>query len=298
MARRFRSQAQRSVEPPSESPFGDAADHIRRPSDEALRTLERIHQFEMKSKFLPLRRDFIQRPSERSPAPPLARLLPRAGLDAVQLKMLLLVLRIAAFGDRYESPYEPNVFAKAIDLDDKRPGGTGDRRIRDAVRRLEEHKLLKSNRLGSRGARERLIPLREDGTGGTYRNPAGRQFPHREPAEGGFLALPDVFFTKGWICALSGAGIATLLVLLNAPKQQGNDKEWVFVSPSQRRERYSISHDTWLNGLAELAEHGLVARRDRKTYVGPGPFDFSRQENIQLRLTRMNRRPERAFYKR
>lgn len=298
MAPQTTKRLRRSVKPPPKSPSRAAPDHLRRPSDAALRTLERIHEFEMKSQFLPIRRAFIQRGAASDPSPPLARLLPRAGLDAVQLKLLLLVLRIAAFGDRYESPYEANVFAKALDLDDKRPGGTGDRRIRDAVRRLEKHSLLKSRRAGTRGARERLIPLREDGTGAQYRNPAGRQYPRREPPEGNFLTIEDGFFTNGWICALSGAGITTLLILLNAPKQEVDGEEWVFVSPSQRDDRYDISQDTWLNGLAELAEHRLIERRDRKTHIGPGPFDFSRQENIRLLLQRLNRHPKRAFYKR
>lgn len=298
MARMNKRGTRRSLKPPPDSPFGSAPDHLRRPSDEALRTLERIHESEMKSGFLPIRRSFVQRASASDPSPPLARLLPRAGLDAVQLKLFLLVLRIAAYNDRSESPYEANVFAKAIDFDDKRPGGTGDRRVRDAVRRLEEHKLVKSQRAGSRGARERLVPLREDGTGKRYANPAGRRYPKRELPEGDFLPLDDPFFTEGWICALSGAGITALLVLLNAPKHKANDLEWIFVSPSQRHDRYDISHDTWLNGLAELAEHRVIVRQDRKTYVGPGPFDFSRQENIRLRPNRLNSPPERAFYKR
>lgn len=297
MARGTRKRTRRPVKPSSNSPFGSPPDHVRRPSDEALRTLERIDEFEMRSSFLPVRRAFIQRRSASEPPPPLARLLPRAGLDAVQLKLFLLVLRIAAYGERSESPYEANVFAKALDLDDKRPGGTGDRRVRDAVRRLEEHKLLKSQRTGTRGARERLMPLREDGTGRPYTNPAGRQYPKRVLPEGDFFPLQDAFFTKGWICALSGAGVTTLLILLNV-KQAVGDTEWVFVSPSQRRDRYGISHDTWLSGLAELAEHNLIMRQDRKTHVGPGPFDFSRQENVRLRSRRLNRQPERAFYMR
>lgn len=286
-----------SAKPSPDELFGRAPDHLRRPTDEALRTLQRIHDFEMRSSFLPLRRSFLSRPTPTDPVPPLARLLPRAGLDAVQLKVLLLVLRIAAYGDRYDSPYEANVFAKAIDLDDKRPGGTGDRRIRDALRKLEEHKLLRSPRAGNAGARQRLVPLREDGTDKKYTNPAGRRFPVAESAEGAFFPLQDVFFTKGWICALSGAGITALLILIYASRDAAG-AEWTFVAPSQRHDRFGISNDTWLNGLAELAAHGVVTRRDRKTHVGPGPFDFSRQENVRLSLHRLNRSPERAYYRR
>ncbi len=266
----------------------------RRPSPHHLHYVSKIGDEEVKGPFLPLRRAFIA--SEGDKPPPLSLLIARAGLDAVQLKTFLLVLWIAAWRDQPEVPYDADIYAKALDLPDITPGGKGARRVRDAVRKLEQLRLLKAERQGMAGPRTNLNLQKEDGSGTRYNNPAGRKYAKKGvKAEGWFIRIPYPLMRNGWLSALSGAALATWLILREAANYD-DPSDWIFVSPSQRENRYHISQDTYLKGLGELQAHALVRRSDRKTYVGPGVFDWSRQENVQLLEDQLNRKPDGAYY--
>jgi hypothetical protein len=265
----------------------------RRPSRTHLEQIDHILRDEVLGSSLPLRRAFVVG-TEAHP-PPLSWLLPRAGLDAVQLKTYLLVLCMAAWRPSknwtYEVPYDADVYAKAFDLPGVKPvSPKGARRVGDAVRQLERRSLLMARWQG----RERvgLKPLREDGSGKAYLNPAGHEFPKPVRSEGHFIQVPHALFRNGWLSVLTGAALTSWLIL-RASASFDDPCGWVFVSPSQRTSRYHVSQDTYLKGLRELDAHGLISRRDRKTHVGPGPFDFSRQENVQLLLDNFDKRPER-----
>lgn len=270
----------------------------RRPSPAHLEAIGEIFEYEVNGYALPLRRIFVAG-SEAMP-PPLSWLLPRAGLDAVQLKTFLLVLCMAAYPRKgrsplYAVPYEPDVYAKALDLPEVKPQSTkGARRVGDAVRRLERHSLIAAKREGGAGPRTRLRPLREDGSGKRYSNPAGHEYPKRVRSEGDFIQVPHALLRNGWLSALSGAAFTSWLVLREAA-DLNDPSSWIFVSPSLRTSRYHVSQDTYLRGLAELEAHGLVVRQDRKTHVGPGPFDWSRQENVKLLKDELERKPDRAL---
>lgn len=280
----------------------------RRPSKRHLEQVRAIFEYEVNGQSLPLRRAFIA--SDEDQRPPLSLLLPRAGLDAVQLKTFLLVLCMAAYPKKgrrplYAVPYDADVYARALDLPDVKPRSPkGARRVRDAVRKLEELSLLQATRDGAAGPRTTLRPLREDGDGSRYQNPAGHDYPKHVRAEGNFVQVPHALLRNGWLSVLSGAALTTWLVLRESdrthwsrgdPASLDDPSAWTFVSPSQRESRYHISQDTYLKGLGELKAHGLVLRRDRKTKVGPGPFDWSRQENVKLLESELDRQPERAI---
>lgn len=280
------------------SAFRYREEAARRPSAAHLEQIRGIFHYEVHGRSLPLRRSFIA--GTEHAAPPLSWLLPRAGLDAVQLKTLLLVLCMAAYPHKrrrplYAVPYDPDVYAKALDLADVKPQSTkGARRVRDGVRRLEQHALVTANRQGGAGPRTALEPLREDGSDKAYTNPAGHDYPERVEAEGHFIQVPHALLRNGWLSVLSGAALTTWLALREAADLD-DPSEWIFVSPSQRASRYHVSQDTYLKGLAELQAQDLIHRRDHKTHVGPGPFDWSRQENIKLRENELDRKPEQAF---
>lgn len=293
-------------------------DAERRPSAEHLSAVRNLAATHALGPFLPVRRAFIVG-NERQP-PPFSGLLHGAGLDAVQLKVFLLVMWLAAWRQdpsesnahvpqpvgTYAVSYDLRDFAAALDLPDSRPGGKGPRRVRDAVRRLEQRLLLHAPvRSGSTSRRRTLQLLREDGSGSPYTNPAWHSTQSQEVVkEGAFIQLPNALFRNGWLSALSGAALATWLVLeesatlrrLQASSDDGSGFEGLpeaFISRRLRRERYHISDDTFLKGRAELIAHGLAFRTDKTTETTPG--SYRRRETITLHRFNFKERPAQAI---
>lgn len=118
--------------------------------------------------------------------------------------------------------------------------------------------------------------LREDGSGADYVDP-GPEAKKKKAAKQAFglsdryIQLPAAFWTDGWAARLSARAVAVLLALHDVV----GGKEWGWVSLSER-ERYGLSEDTWIKGVAELKEHGLIQVRRRS--VGED-FDFRRVRN-------------------
>lgn len=265
----------------------------RRPSAAHLHAVRTLANSYPSGPFIPIRRSFISGSPQQPPL--LSDLLHRAGLDAVELKLVLLILWLGAWAqhpkrayDKTRRPlgdhtvsYQPAHFATALDLPEARAGGKQTRRVRDAVRRLENRNLLQDPvRPDSTGRRRVLDLLREDGSGSLYTNPAWHRLHTGEIAkEGRFIQLPNTLFRNGWLSALSGSALATWLVLEDSaslrqrqtPSENKTPLE-TFISPRLRRERYHISADTFLNGRAELIAHGLLSRSDKTYQVAGGRY--------------------------
>ncbi|MCX4805085.1 helix-turn-helix domain-containing protein [Streptomyces sp. NBC_01214] len=87
-----------------------------------------------------------------------------------------------------------------------------------------------------------------------------------------YVGVPISFWTQGWILSLSPTATATLLMLMES---QGGHSDARYI-PTERRELYGVSHNTWTNARKELEGHGFLT-------VGRVPqgsdFDYRRLRN-------------------
>lgn len=222
-----------------------------------------------------VRFDFVCR-RDGDGVPPLARLLRGGRGGEVRLKLLLSLLWVAGGGDERHatSAWPARAWAALLDLDD--PEVHGQRRVREAIRWLEDAGFLRTERQPGRPMALQL--LLEDGSGKEYVDPAPlakKKKDSKETIHGSdlFIQLPASFWTEGWATRLSGRAIAMLLVL----SEVTFSGPWRWVSPAQARQRYGLSEDTWTKGVTELKAHKII--QIRKTPVGEEVFDFRRVRN-------------------
>ena len=103
---------------------------------------------------------------------------------------------------------------------------------------------------------------REDGSGVPYFLPGEPQAVKggRPKAEGDYFSLPPELWSRGWMGALSGRAVATLLALVVQQDFQPDVKDF-WIAPSIREDRFDLKSDTFFKGAAELAHLGLVEMR-------------------------------------
>jgi hypothetical protein len=277
-----------------DSPPRSKRARIARPdvSDAALELLGRANR-RARERHTTVRHGFIALDPQGADAPaeppPLALLLRATKGGAVRLRFYLAVLWQAGGGDeRHSVRWPARAWAELLDLPD--PEGRGDRRIRDAIRVLENAGLLTANRRP--GEPIELELRREDGTSTQYRHPgqvareakqAGQEVDRAE----WFVQLPPAFWTRGWALVLSGPGLAMLLVLLVLTENDSREGEWI--SPGQARSRFALSEDTWTRGVAELRRHGLLETRKKPVSQD---FGWRRVRNTYtLKTARLNEDP-------
>jgi hypothetical protein len=216
----------------------------------------------------------------------MARLVDSGRAAPVRLKLYLGILCLASAGDPPHATSAPaRAWAELLDLAD--PGGHGQRRVRDAIKYLEQQRLIRREQRP--GHPQQLRLLREDGTGVDYTPPhTQRQDEDTKLAvEHHFVQLPPAFWRAGWCATLTNNGVATWLALLHATRSGTNRGVWV--SPSQVTERYAISEDTWSRGIGELRDCGLL--RIAKQPVSEA-FGFQRVRNkYTLRMKRIEQKP-------
>jgi hypothetical protein len=224
-------------------------------------------------------------------APPLALLLRATKGGAVRLRFYLAVLWQAGGGDeRHSVRWPARAWAELLDLPD--PEGRGDRRIRDAIRVLENAGLLSANRRP--GEPIELELRREDGIRVQYRHPGevareAKQAGEEVDRSEWFVQLPPAFWTRGWAIVLSAPGLAMLLVMLVLTENGSREGEWI--SPSQARSRFALSEDTWTRGVAELRRHGLLETRKKPVSQD---FGWRRVRNTYtLKTARLREDPRR-----
>jgi len=178
----------------------------------------------------------------------------------VRLK-LLLTMSLLAVSPPYDiRPVPARSWAEALGVDD--PERNGARRVNDAIDWLAEHKLIVSER--RRGTPGAVRLLSQSGDGGPYTRPI---------TSGRYVRLPLGLWDQGWIVRLSGAALTMLIVLLD---MQGGRAQPQWISPTQVRNRYDLSPDTWSKGVRELQAHGLVSVSKRSQ---GDIFDYRRLRN-------------------
>ena len=189
------------------------------------------------------------------------------GGGEVRIKVYLTVVLLAVgSGHKIRSFSGPSV-AQALGLPD--PSVSGARRVTDALRWLDEHSYIRLDRQPGRPTALEL--LAQDLSGGPYERPTPRSR---------YVKIPLGLWDQQWITALSGAGLALLVVLIDL--QSGRkDARPVYLS-ARLRAQYSLSPDTWTRGRHELERAGLLAVG--RTPQGPD-FDYRRMRNTYRILT-------------
>ncbi|WP_176733585.1 hypothetical protein [Micromonospora peucetia] len=139
------------------------------------------------------------------------------------------------------------------------PSGAGARRIREALKWLEEEGFIALEHRPGEAARIHMLD--DAGSGGAYEAPGPLVTKHRkrspEQREKHFyVQLKREFWTEGWISHLSGAAVAMYLAALH--EERGKTGEAVWISPRIGRERYDLSDETRGKGLGELVNLGLL----------------------------------------
>ena len=206
---------------------------------------------------------FVRRDPYGTAKPPLARMLQGGRGGEVRLKLYLSQMLVATAAPYGISPSVPaRAWAEMVGLPD--PAGNGARRISDAVGWLSDNNFIRVQR--QPGTPPHVVLKSPLGDGKKYERP-------RSP----YVTLPVSFWWSQWITALSGAGTALLIVLLDLQGGQ-DDPDHARSLPGEKRARYGLSDDTWTRASAELSRHGILKvkrviegsdlgwRRRRNTY--------------------------------
>lgn len=212
----------------------------------------------------PIRRDFIERPSDSDAPTPLSRLLRTQGNlggkgGGLRVSLLLTLIWVNA-RPPHSSSRVPSYWARLLRRDD--PDGEGARTIRECLYELESRGFIT---LVQSGQRQEIFlhnearPERGRQAKNLYRLPYGRDT---------YVQVPRTFWTEGLAGTLSGAATAMYLVALAMTRHDDPD---FFLAGEFFQERFGISRSSKKRGLAELVERDVlnvesVADRDLDTF--------------------------------
>jgi hypothetical protein len=193
---------------------------------------------------------------------------------AVRLKLYLCMILIASKPPHDIRAIPARAWAEALALPE--PQSLGARRIGDAIRWLDNEKLIAVER--RQGAAPTVILLDSLGTGDRYSRPVRR-----------YVSLPLGFWRQQWITVLSGSAVALLIILLDLQGGRRSPAQAPSLATDQRR-RYGLSDDTWTRATHELADHELLIIRRA---AHGRDFDWKRMRNTYwVRKERLDQLPE------
>jgi hypothetical protein len=225
-----------------------------------------------------IRSGFIESRTPATP-PPLTQLLRGGRGGEVKVKLLLSMMWSAPSAP-YDVTFPARTWATLLGLPD--PEGKGAARVNDAIRTLTKLHYVRA--VQRAGQPSRVFLLNELGTGEPYSHPgeiwqavkdADSRVRRKIPR---YMQLPVDLWVNGWMAALSGTGLAMLLVLLDSAR--GKEPVRLWFSQSVAKDRYALTEPTRKRGLDELEEYGLITvereqvvrdevstRRYRNTYT-------------------------------
>ena len=198
--------------------------------------LERSNRSEV-----PIRKTFLQQGTGKVRIPgPVATLL--RNHDERALDLYLLVHAVCSAGD-FDITLPAGAWARAIGLGNN---ASGKSTVSKAFRRLEELRLLKRTRDGSRA---KVTLLDESGRLDESDNPD--PYLHPAPLKQRYLKVPHAYWEEAWHLKLDLRAKVVLLIALSLDDG--------FTLPIERApDWYGISADTANRGLQDLRTFGLV----------------------------------------
>jgi len=268
-----------------------APELVERAADTGRDLAERLHHRQLQ-----VRKSFIRREAKGRPAPPSAALAASRSEVHLKMELALLwasagkgrdpkyakltprdrrtldgrafanvpIIEDEAEGrallletDPYVAQFRLASYAKLLGLSSPKTAGAA--RVRRSLDELARARLIWLDR--TNGAAPRTQLRREDGSGGAYKLPGEKEIvivegAPRSTAEGKYLPLPAVFFTNGWVAALSARAIAAFLAILVQHGMEPNKP--AFIAPSIRSDVFGMTEDSFLRGCAELVFYRLV----------------------------------------
>jgi hypothetical protein len=193
---------------------------------------------------LPLAHSFLQTKTRAGNAQPgVLSAFVRNGAERPLAQYLLL--HAVASGTDFGVARDSRVWARALGLDFKLSAS------RTAISKnwawLERHQLIRRERRGRLG---KVILLRDDGSGRSYKHPVKLGEP--------YLQLPFSYWHEGWDTKLDLPSVALLLIGLSL-------RDGFILPHSQVNDWYGVSSSTLTKGVHGLRRHGLLdVRRNRK----------------------------------
>lgn len=223
----------------------------------------------------PVRRAFIRRASASEPSPPMVRMLRGGRGGAVRLKLYLAMIWVAGGGKKkFDTAIPARAWADLLDLEDS--AGNGARRVADAIAWLKKHEFIQT--IPEPGKALRTVLLHESGSGRAYPgHPGSRDDP--------YIKLRSEFWELGWGAVLSGAALATLLLLLD----WGGAGRTVWIAPDTATRHYALSEDSRTAGVAELSFHRLITVKRQLVNADLGLHRM--RNNYRVNLDRLQEAP-------
>jgi hypothetical protein len=234
----------------------------------------------------PVRTSFVIAEPGRQ-RPPLAELLSSTTGNGgggrggqVRLKLYLSLLWVCA-KDPYEATRPARAWAALLGLEDI--DSRGARRVQNAFRDLEDRDMV---RIRDRGGLPNAVrPLSDRGSARKYEPPSEtyNRLQQRNADEAAlqrhrYFRVPSGLWTKGHIAALSGPGLAMLLVVRAEQRGKGNIPVWF--SPQLAASRYGLAESTRVQGLEQLRRLGLLTTTSQNISESGAFIDQIRRRNV------------------
>jgi hypothetical protein len=216
----------------------DLVDDERR--DRAIDLLTKAVARSKRTKGVPFSPAFIR--ATTGGRPPLSQLIYDGGGQGGGVRLrLYMSLKMMASHAPYDvkTPPTPRQWARRFAL----PEDNGARRVNNALKWLEAHKLIKLEQRV--GAPSGITLLSSSGNGSRYVEREG----------GRWVSMPLEFWTHGWILDLQPTSIALLLILMEL---QGGRGERHQPASQERRHEYGLSSSAWTVATNALKSYGLL----------------------------------------
>lgn len=216
-----------------------------------------------KRAFVPLRREFIQKP--KGAEGPRGASLALLSRDSSALDAYLLIHALASSSEPYQAAYPAATWAQILRLDEAASFGAAKSRWSKVVSKLTTLKLIERERKGNE-MQYRL--LHEAGSGDAYTRP-------KKVADGHWLRLPYSYWFEGYDVALTHTEKLMLLIAL--------DQLDGFVLPfNQARNWYGVSESTAQRGFKGLEERGLLTKTSSFVISARSPTGWAEELRYTL----------------
>lgn len=199
----------------------------------------------------PVRRSFVISPTKGKPSQLVSLLSSakkggggRGGRVRIMLEISLLLS--ASIKSPYSTTRSPTSWAELLGLEDSQVAGA--RSVRNALKQLEQHKLIRIEPKKDLT----IYLLKETGDGSPYTPP------YQEKK--GYFRIPPELWTTGLINRLEGPGLCMYLCALATVRREVDGKSNVFwFAPAATRKKFGVGNSTRLKGIKELIEQGVFA---------------------------------------